>query len=167
MWCFVFSLQSKPPKFTEKDVSDPCTYKFEWETAAACKIVNVVGEKCAVKDPKSDTTFNLLPLTKRRNKAVYSGNLTDNEGQGKFELNICGEVPDCRKGVEKTGACLTTGDGRKIVLGKFNTKLEYMGEILTLVYRWVCQIIFSWSLYFWLKRHCRIFFWCYFKNRYL
>lgn len=110
-------------------------YKFRWETAAACKIINVEGKNCAVKDPKSDTTFNLLPLFKRPGNPMYSGNLTDNKEQGKFELNICGEVPECRKGVEKSGACLTKSDGTKINLGKYDQNLEYDGEIVTLEYK--------------------------------
>jgi len=87
-----------------------------------------------VKDPKSDTTFNLLPLMKDPNKGVYNGSLTDGEGRGKFELNICGAVSDC-KGRKGTGACLTNENGTKIVLGKFNKRLEYKGEIVTLVYK--------------------------------
>ena len=94
-----------------------------------------MGDKCAVKDPKSDTTFNLLPLMKRRNQVLYTGNLTDNEGQGTFELNICGKVPECRKKVDNAGACLTKSDGTKIVLGVQNKELEYKGETLTLVYK--------------------------------
>ena len=94
-----------------------------------------MGDNCAVKDPKSDTTFNLLPLMKMSNKALYTGNLTDNEGQGTFELNICGKVPACRKEVDNAGACLTKSDGTKIVLGVLNKKLEFKGETLTLVYK--------------------------------
>ena len=93
-----------------------------------------MGRNCAVKDPKSDTTFNLLPLMKRKNP-MYSSNLTDNKEQGKLELNICGAVPACGQGVTHAGACLTTNDGKKITLGKSNQELEYKGEILTLVYR--------------------------------
>ena len=87
-----------------------------------------------MKDPKSDTTFNLMPLMKDPNKGVYNGSLTDGEGRGKFELNICGAVSDC-KGKEGIGACLTNENGTKIVLGKFNQMLEYKGEIVTLVYK--------------------------------
>ena len=134
----IFSPQSTSLTFLETADSG-CTYKFRWVTAAACKIVNVVGDNCAVKDPKSDTTFNLLPLMKRQNKGVYNGTLTDDEGKGTFELNICGDVPECRKEedkkTDKVGACLKHSNGTTIVLGKSNKKLEYEGEILTLVYR--------------------------------
>ena len=93
-----------------------------------------MGHFCNVKDPKSDTTFNLLPLMKQPNKGVYNGSLTDGKERGKFELNICGAVPEC-KGGTKAGACLTIENGNKIVLGKFNKSLEYKGEIVTLVYK--------------------------------
>lgn len=131
---FCLPTQSSSPQFDGTE-DGSCTYKFRWETAAACKIENNVGNNCAVEDRKSGTTFNLLPLKKSLEKGVYKGNLTDNEGQGKFELNICGEVSECRKGVKSTGACLTRSDGQKLVLGAFNKKLEYKGEILTLVYK--------------------------------
>lgn len=122
--------QSSSPKFIE---TIGCTFKFEWETAAACAITNVEGSNCAVKDPKSDTTFNLLPLWKRKNP-VYSGSITGNKEQGTFELNICGPVSACGKGRDGIGACLTT-NGTKIALGKAHKVLEYKGEIVTLVYR--------------------------------
>lgn len=125
------SPQSSSPKFVE---TVGCTFKFEWETAAACAIKNVVGKNCQVKDPKSDTTFNLLPLQKRKNP-MYSSNLTDNKEQGKLELNICGPVTACGQGGDNVGACLTTNGGKKITLGKANKELEYKGEIVTLVYR--------------------------------
>ncbi|KAL9969231.1 hypothetical protein ACROYT_G021424 [Oculina patagonica] len=124
-------LTSSSPKFVE---TVGCTFKFEWETAAACAIKNVVGKNCQVKDPKSDTTFNLLPLYKRKNP-MYSSDLTDNKEQGKLELNICGPVTACGQGRDDVGACLTTNDGKKIALGKANKELEYKGEIVTLVYR--------------------------------
>ena len=112
-----------------------CTFKFEWETAAACAIQNVKGDNCAVKDPKSYTTFNLLPLLKRKSPA-YRGNMTDNKEQGTFELNICGPASACGKEKDGTGigACLTK-NGKKIALGNANKLLEYKGEIVTLVYR--------------------------------
>ena len=69
---------------------------------------------------------------KQTGKAMYSGNLTDSEGQGTYELNICGKVGKCGDG--DVGACLTNVNGTKIVLGEFTEKLEYKGEILTLVY---------------------------------
>ena len=126
--------QSEGPKFDGLE-DNGCLYKYVWQTAAACKIVNVLGDNCAVKDPKSDTTFNLLPLKKWPGKVLYTGNLTDNEGQGTFELNICGKVPECRQKGDNVGACLTKSDGTKIVLGVHNKKLEYKGETLTLVYK--------------------------------
>lgn len=126
----VMPSQGSSPKFTE---TIGCTFKFEWQTAAACAIKNVEGSNCAVKDPKSYTTFNLLPLLKRNN-LVYSGNITDNKEQGTFELNICGPVSACGKETDGIGACLTK-NGKKIVLGKANKHLEYKGEIVTLVYR--------------------------------
>lgn len=126
----VIPSQDTSPSFIERN---GCTYKFEWKTEAACAIKNVEGRKCAVKDPKSSTTFNIFPLLKRKGH-VYSGNMTDNKEQGTFELNICGPVPAC--GTEKgdIGACLTK-NGKKIVLGKVNDRVEYKGEIVTLVYR--------------------------------
>lgn len=127
---YVISLQSTPPQFTG---TIGCTFKFEWNTAAACAITNAEGHYCAVKDPKSYTTFNLLPLQKRKNPA-YSGSMTDNKEQGSFELNICGSVSACGNEKDGIGACLTK-NGKKIVLGKVTKDLEYKGEIVTLVYR--------------------------------
>jgi len=126
----VIPSQSSSPKFTG---TDGCTFNFEWQTAAACEITNVEGSNCAVEDPKSYTTFNLLPLLKR-NKVMYSGRMTDNKEQGTFELNICGPVTACGDQKDGIGACLTK-NGTKIVLGKANKHLEYKGEIATLVYR--------------------------------
>ena len=126
----VIPSQDTSPSFIERN---GCTYKFEWKTEAACAITNVKGENCAVKDPKSSTTFNLFPLWKRKG-LVYSGNMTDNKEQGTFELNICGPVPACRSEKDGIGACLTK-NGEKIVLGKVNKHVEYKGEIVTLVYR--------------------------------
>ena len=98
-----------------------------------------MGDNCAVKDPKSDTTFNLIPLKKKSNGAMYSGNMTDSKEQAKFELNICDSLPESACGKEKDiSACLIKSDGKtttKIALGKKSTKLEYKGEIVTLVYR--------------------------------
>lgn len=65
---------------------------------------------------------------------MYSGTLTDSEGQGSYEINICGQVGNCRKKGDNAGACLTNSNGTKIFLGKYNTKLLYQGEIVTLVY---------------------------------
>ena len=122
--------QDTSPSFIE---TVGCTFKFEWKTKAACAITNVEGANCAIKDPTSSTTFNLLPLWKRKG-LVYSGNMTDNREQGTFELNICGPVPACRNEKDGIGACLTK-NGEKIVLGKVNKHVEYKGEIVTLVYR--------------------------------
>ena len=127
----VIPLQSSSPKFIE---TTGCTFKFEWETAAACAITNVKGHNCAVEDHKSYTTFNLFPLSKKKLSEVYRGNMTDNKEQGTFELNICGPVSACGKAKDGIGACLTK-NGRKIALGKVNKDLEYNGEIVTLVYR--------------------------------
>lgn len=66
---------------------------------------------------------------------MYSGNLDDNEGHESYEINICGPVGNCRKKGDNAGACLTNSNGTKIVLGKYNTKLLYEGEIATLIYR--------------------------------
>ena len=130
----VIPSQSSSPKLVET-AGNGCIFKFEWQTAAACEIANVVGENCQVKDPKSYTTFNLLPLLKKKPKAMYSGPMTDNKEQGTFELNICGPVDACgEKPDGKAGACLTK-NGKQIVLGKKNRHLEYRGEIATLVYR--------------------------------
>ena len=126
----VIPSQGTSPSFIEKS---GCTFKFEWKTEAACAIINVEGDNCAVKDPKSSTTFNLLPLWKR-NGHVYSGSMTDDKEQGTFELNICGPVSGCGMEKDGIGACLTK-NGAKIVLGKVNKHVEYKGEIVTLVYR--------------------------------
>ena len=66
---------------------------------------------------------------------MYSGNLEDNEGHGRYEINICGSVGNCRGKDDNAGACLTNSNGTKIVLGKVNNKLLYQGEIVSLVYR--------------------------------
>ena len=126
----VIPSQGTSPLFIEKS---GCTFKFDWKTEAACVLKNVEGDNCAVKDPNSSKTFNLLPLWKR-NGHVYSGSMTDNKEQGTFELNICGPASACGKEMDGIGACLTK-NGENIVLGKVNKHLEYKGEIVTLVYR--------------------------------
>ena len=126
----VIPSQGTSPSFIEKS---GCTFKFEWKTEAACAIINVEGDNCAVKDPKSSTTFNLLPLWKR-NGHVYSGSMTDDKEQGTFELNICDPLSACGNETDHIGACLTK-KGTKIVLGKVDRHVEYNGEIVTLVYR--------------------------------
>ena len=126
----VIPSQGTSPLFIEKS---GCTFKFEWKTEAACAIQNVEGDNCAVKDPKSSTTFNLLPLWKRKGH-FYSGSMTDDKEQGTFELSICNPLSACGNETDHIGACLTK-NGRKIVLGKVNRLVEYKGEIVTLVYR--------------------------------
>ena len=129
------SPQSSSPEFIKID-DDGCTFIFHWKTAAGCPIENVQGSKCTVSDPKSDTIFNLIPLTKKNNVVMYSGNMTENNEQATFKLNVCGALPAKTCGDrEDIGACLIKKNGKKIALGKKSRTLYYKGEIVTLIYR--------------------------------
>ncbi|XP_022790425.1 cation-independent mannose-6-phosphate receptor-like [Stylophora pistillata] len=127
--------ESSSPEFIET-ADNGCTYKFNWITAAGCPIENVNGDNCIVHDPKSDTIFNLLPLRKKSNVAMYGGNVTENNDQATFQLNICGPLPDKACGDRgNISACLIRKNGQKIALGKKSMQLLYKGEIVTLIYR--------------------------------
>lgn len=67
---------------------------------------------------------------------MYSGNMTENNEQATFQLNVCGALPAKTCGDrEDIGACLIKKNGKKISLGKKSRTLYYKGEIVTLIYR--------------------------------
>ena len=122
--------QESGPRY--KGTENKCKYLFEWESPAACAIENKVGDHCSVRDPKSDTVFNLYPLRK-----VYRVNATGRH----FLLKICGALTKgtCTADSADAGACEVAGS-KKIVLGKSNQKLAFESEILVLTYRLVGKL---------------------------
>ncbi|EDO46654.1 predicted protein [Nematostella vectensis] len=110
--------------------TDKCKYMFRWESAASCRITNVIGANCSVQDPKSSTVFNLLPLSK---PTLSPYTLTTLDGRT-FKLNICGKIRSCNADSSaEVGACLTEV-GKSTIIGIQSQKLEFRGETLVLTY---------------------------------
>jgi insulin-like growth factor 2 receptor len=112
------------------------TYKFEWQTAAACPISSVKGDNCKVYIEFVNYTFDLNQLT----SSTYYPIQTD---EHEYQINVCGPVKSstCNEGaVDKVvgpfGACQVEIDGQKrtFILGKANYSLIYWKGIINLTF---------------------------------
>ena len=121
-------MQDSSPKF---EAVTKCIYKFHWAVAAACAIKNADGENCMVKDPTSETTFNLMPLNTQFPNQDFVVNGT---GGTRYFLSICGPLTQPCVSDPTAGACEVRKDGQKISLGVATKKLQFQGEVIHLTY---------------------------------
>lgn len=87
-----------------------CLYIFEWRTNLVCPEVNrkvVPGEQCVFNIPQHGLSFDLSGL-KHNNSTVFE--VMEQNGKGKFVLDICGRTKLAHFGCGGGSVCLVSAD---------------------------------------------------------